>query len=126
MNRRQALLTLSGLLLSPLAFAAGTPFETAAFDTARRSGKPVLVMVYAEWCPPCRKQDPAVQQVLKQPEFADVQLLTVDFDMQDDVLEKLKVSKQSTLLLFRGDKEIARSTGETRPEAIAQLLRKAR
>lgn len=126
MNRRQSLIALSGLLLSPLAFATGTPFETEAFDAARRSGKPVLVMVYAEWCPTCRKQDPAVQQVLRQAEFADVQLLTVDFDMQDDVLEKLKVSKQSTLLLFRGDREIARSTGETRPEAIAQFLRKGR
>lgn len=125
MIRRQALAALLALVAAPLAHAAGMPFEQSAFDTARRSGKPVLVMVHADWCPTCRKQDPAVQDLLKQSEFSGIQLLVVDFDMQDDVLKALRVTKQSTLILYKGDREVSRSTGETRPEAIAQMLRKA-
>lgn len=127
MLRRSFLGLLALLPLVPVAQAAtGQPFETAPFDAARKAGKPVLVMVYAEWCPTCRKQDPAVDALIKTPEFAGFEVFRVDFDMQDDVLEAFKVRKQSTLIVFKGQKEVARSTGETRPEAIAELLRKAK
>lgn len=125
MLRRHALVALLALAAAPLAHAAGVPFEQTAFDAARRNGKPVLVMVHAEWCPTCRKQEPAVLDLLKQPEFSGIQLLVVDFDLQEDVRKTLRATKQSTLILFRGEKEVTRSTGETRPEAIAQMLRKA-
>jgi thiol-disulfide isomerase/thioredoxin len=121
----RTLAALAFLLLAGLASAAGTPFEQAPFDAARQAGKPVVVMVYAEWCPTCRKQDPAVEAVLKSPEFAKFALFRVDFDMQDEVLEALRVTRQSTLIVYKGDKEVARSTGETRPDAIAAQFRKA-
>lgn len=66
-----------------------------------------------------------MEALLKTPEFAGVSWFKVDFDSQDAVLQAFKVSKQSTLIMFRGDKEIARSTGQTAPDAIAGLIRKA-
>lgn len=125
MLRRHALAALLALAAAPLAHAAGVPFEQVDFEAARRGGKPVLIMVHADWCPTCRKQAPAVEDLLKQSEFSGIQLLVVDFDMQEDVRKTFRVTKQSTLILFKGDKEVSRSTGETRPEAIAQMLRKA-
>lgn len=125
MLRRSFLGLLAALPFVPLAAAAARPFEMAPFNAAQKAGKPILVVVYAEWCPTCRKQDPAVETLMKTPEFAGFEVFRVDFDMQDEVLEAFRVRKQSTLLVFRGDKEVARSTGETRPEAIAQMLRKA-
>ena len=127
MLRRSVLGLLVTFLLTASALAAtGKPFEMEPFNAARRAGKPILVMVYAEWCPTCRKQDPAVEALMRTPEFAGFEVFRVDFDMQDDVLDAFKVRKQSTLLVFKGDKEVARVTGETRPEAIAELLRKAK
>lgn len=126
MTRRSALLAFAALLAAPFAaLAGGQPFEQAPFDAARRAGKPVLVMVYADWCPTCRKQDPAVEALLKTPEFAKFALFRVDFDMQDDVLAAFKVQRQSTLIVFKGEREVARSTGDTRPDSIAAMLRKA-
>jgi len=122
MNRRAALLALATLPFSRL--TSSQPFESATFDSARKTGKPVLVMVHANWCPTCRKQEPAVNTLLKAPEFSTVQLFKVDFDAQEDVRKVFNVSKQSTLILFKGDKELARSTGVTQPEMIAQMLRK--
>ena len=82
-------------------------------------------MVHADWCPTCRKQDPTVESLLKTDAFAKVRLFKVDFDNQADVVKSFNVKKQSTLILYRGDLEIARSVGETRAEAIAEMLRKA-
>jgi hypothetical protein len=45
--------------------------------------------------------------------------------MQDDVLAAFKVQRQSTLIVFKGEREMARSTGDTKPDSIAAMLRKA-
>lgn len=122
---RRAFLALPLALAALPARAAGKPFETAAFQAAQKAGKPIVVVVYAEWCPTCRKQEPAVKALLETPEFAKFDAFQVDFDMQDEVLRAFRVTKQSTLLVFKGEREVTRATGLTRPEAIAELLRKA-
>ena len=121
----RSIAALAFFCLASLAVAAGIPFEQAPFEAAKKAGKPVVVMVYAEWCPTCRKQDPAVDALLKTPEFAKFELFRVDFDMQEEELRALRVSRQSTLIIYKGEKEVSRSTGETRPEMIATQLRKA-
>ncbi len=54
--------------------------------TLQHAPKPVLVMVYADWCPTCRKQDPVVEALLKTPEFAKVALFRVDFAKLEEAL----------------------------------------
>jgi len=122
MNRRTLLAYLAAL---PLTAFAGQPYDTSSFSAAQRAGDPILVVVSADWCPTCRKQDPTVESLLKTDEFSRIRMFKVDFDNQEDVLKALSVRKQSTLILFKGNQEIARSIGETRAEAIAQMLRKA-
>ena len=56
------------------------------------------------------------------PRFKDLVVLDVDFDSQKDVLRTLNVRVQSTLIAFKGAAETARSTGDTQPASIAQLL----
>ena len=52
-------------------------------------------------------------------------VFTVDFDSQKDLLRKLNVQKQSTLIVFKGKKEVGRSTGDTNPGRIEALLNKS-
>jgi hypothetical protein len=47
------------------------------------------------------------------------------FDSQKELLRKLKVQKQSTLIVFKGNKEVGRSTGDTKKESIEALLAKS-
>jgi thioredoxin 1 len=52
-------------------------------------------------------------------------VLRVDFDGQKEALKTFNVSKQSTLIVFKGATEMARSTGETSATSIEKLLQKA-
>ncbi|ASU41520.1 thiol reductase thioredoxin [Herbaspirillum sp. meg3] len=106
-------------------FAAGQHYAQAQFDALNKSGKPVVVHVHADWCPTCRAQDPIVSALIKDPAFKNVSFLEVDFDAQKDVVKAFNVTQQSTLIVFKGGKEVGRSTGDTRKASIDSLINKA-
>jgi thioredoxin 1 len=119
----KALLIAAALLAwSPVA-RAGQPFDIQAFQSAQAAGKAILVVVTASWCPTCKKQRPIVQQIEK--EKPDLAVYEVDFDTAKDVLKRFRVQYQSTLIVFRGAKEVARSTGDTDPALIRAMVAKA-
>lgn len=127
LNRRSLLtfLAFTSVALAGAVNAAGLRFERAAFDKARMSGKPVLVEVTAPWCPVCKAQRPILSELKAEPRFKDMAVYEVDFDSQKDALRALGVQKQSTLIVFKGNQEVGRSTGETSKAAIESLLAKA-
>jgi thioredoxin 1 len=107
------------------ALASNQAFDQAAFDALQQQGKPTLVMIHADWCPTCKAQEPIIGELLKTPELQSIVALRVDFDKQKPVVKAFKVQYQSTLIVFKGGKEVGRSTGDTRKDSIAALLRKA-
>jgi thiol-disulfide isomerase/thioredoxin len=100
------------------------PYTQAEFDRLTHEGKPVVVDVSATWCPTCKAQKPIVDSLMKQPAYKDVTVLSVDFDAEKPTLRKFKVSMQSTLVAFKGQKEVGRSTGDTTPEGLEGLIKK--
>ncbi len=119
MNRRTlfaAILTLSAVF----------PGLTLADDIgiAIQSGGPVLVHVTAPWCETCQAQKPIVADLLAKPDFKPLKKIDVDFDTQKDVLAKLRVTTQSTMIVFKDGKEVDRQVGQTDPTEIEALFRK--
>ena len=109
-----------------ISFAADRiPFDQKAFEAAQAAGKSILVDVSAPWCPTCRAQKPIIEKLAVLPEYKDLTIFDVDFDTRKDVLRSLKVQQQSTLIVFKGAREIDRSVGSTDPNAISDLLKKA-
>lgn len=104
---------------------AEIPFTTKALAGAQASGKPVLVHVHADWCPNCAAQKKILAKLLQHPELKAYQVLQVDFDTQTDVVKALGVRYQSTLIVYKGNKEMGRSTGNTSEKDIEALLKKA-
>jgi thioredoxin 1 len=100
-------------------------FTQSAFDAAQAAGKPILIEVSAPWCPTCKVQGPIISSLVAKPEFGKIAVFEVDFDSQKDVLAKFNVRQQSTLIAFKGRSEVSRSTGETKAESIARLLKTA-
>ena len=119
----KALLIAAALLAwSPVAWA-GEPFDVKAFQASQAADKAILVDITASWCPTCRQQRPTVEQIEK--ERPDLVVYEVDFDTAKDLLKQFRVQYQSTLIVFHGTKEVARSTGETDPALIRALIGKA-
>ena len=122
----RSLLSLLFVLFAMSVLAAETkPFDQATFDALQAANRPVLIDVYADWCPTCKQQAPIVSELMASPEFKDYTVLKVNFDTQKDVRQVLRVSQQSTFIVYRGKQEVARSTGDTKKDSIAATLRKA-
>jgi thiol:disulfide interchange protein len=121
---KRSLLLLATLLLPLLAHALGEPFTQQKLDALNKSGSPVLVAVHANWCSTCRAQERVLNDLLPQPEFRGIRSLRVDFDTQKSEVRAFRVQYQSTLIVFKGGKEVGRTTAETDRDRIAELLRK--
>lgn len=105
--------------------ATEVPFTQQAFDATRHEGKPILVHITAPWCPYCAKQRPILDGLENTPAFKSLVVFNVDFDIQKDIVRALGAQKQSTLIVFHGDAEKGRSTGDTDAGSIKTLLDKA-
>ena len=113
------------MVLTGTVLAAEDPYTQTAFDHLQQQGVPILISIHADWCPTCRAQAPILKKLLEQDEFKPIHALRVDFDQQKDVVKAFKAIKQSTLIVFKGVKEVDRSLGVTNESAIEGLLRKA-
>jgi thiol-disulfide isomerase/thioredoxin len=118
-------LMLSLSLFSIFADAGETPFVQAQYDQLVASGKPVIVDFYADWCPTCKAQKPIVSEVLHNPKMKDVTLFLANYDQEVALKKSLRITQQSTFVVFKGGKEVARSTGQTSKDEIEALFERA-
>ena len=101
------------------------PFDAKAFEAAQTAGKAILVEISAPWCPTCKAQKPILSSLAAKAKFKDLVAFEIDFDSQKDLLRKFDVFMQSTLISFKGSKEVGRSTGDTNASSIEALLDKS-
>jgi thioredoxin len=106
----------------PVRAAEWKPFDAAAFAEAQKAGKPILIDIFAVWCPVCRAQNPILTQLTRAPKFADMVVFKIDFDTQKDDVRALKATAQSTLIVYKGETEKGRSVGDTNQASIEALL----
>ena len=116
---------LAALAGGPALAATEIPYSQSAFDAAQKANDPILVWVHASWCPTCAKQGPILDKIEAEPAYKNLKVFKVDFDSQKDVVRKLGVQMQSTLIAYRGDKEMQRSTGQTSEAAIREVVGQA-
>jgi thioredoxin-like negative regulator of GroEL len=97
------------------------PYEETKVQEAMTGGKPVLVEVYADWCPSCKKGHVALEKALDG--VADIAAFQIDFDKDEELLKKYGVEEQGTVLIVKEGKEVARLAGEHRVEAIVEWIK---
>jgi thiol-disulfide isomerase/thioredoxin len=125
-------MTLARLIaLSALTFAASfahaltiAPYSAAALAAAQKAGEPVAVHFHATWCSTCKAQDKAFNELQADPALK-LTVLQADYDTEGELKKQMKVRSQSTLIVFRGKAERARSSGDTQPDRLKALLKTA-
>lgn len=126
-SRRRFLFVAAALgtsAVAPALAASQRPFDEGAFTAAQKAGRPILIAIHASWCPTCKAQAPILSNLTADPKFKDLEYFRVDFDAQKDVVRRFGARMQSTLIVFKGDKEQGRSVGDTDRKSIAALLDK--
>jgi thioredoxin 1 len=122
-----AALSLATLLSTVPSVWAATekPFTEAAFKASQKAGEPILVHIWASWCPTCKAQAPTLSEIEADPAYKDLVVYTVDFDKQKDAVKALGARIQSTLIVYHGTVEKGRSAGDTNADSIKALVAKA-
>lgn len=108
-----------------LAVAGEVPYDQKTFDAAVAAGGPVIVDFSASWCPTCKAQKPIVNELMGRPKFKGVTLFVADYDKEVALKKRLHVTQQSTFVVFKASKEVARSTGQTEKDVLKAVFDKA-
>ena len=79
---------------------------------------------YADWCGPCKTQDPILEEV--QEELGDAfELQKVDVDQEQDVANQSQVRSLPTLIVETDDGVVDRFVGVTQKEDITAAISEA-
>ena len=101
------------------------PYSEAAFAEAKAAGKTVLLDFHADWCPVCKKQGPVLGGLVREDKLKDIAAFKVNYDDETALKKQLKVTSQSTLIVFKGEKLVSRAVGVTDKDKIRALIEKA-
>ncbi|SFR35205.1 thioredoxin family protein [Halogeometricum limi] len=78
---------------------------------------------YADWCGPCKTQDPILDEL--EADYGDVEFEKVDVDEEQDVANEYQVRSLPTLIVENDDGIVDRFVGVTQREDIEDALQKA-
>jgi thioredoxin 1 len=98
------------------------PFERAAFVAAQNAGRPILVEVRAWWCPVCASQGSAIRATITDPAYANLIVFRINYDKQKRELPAFAVTKQGTLIAYRGARQVGRLDFVTDRAKIRELM----
>ena len=116
------ILTLCFLLLAfnVNAMEKKTTFKKELFNKAQSEGKVVVVSSWIKYCPSCASQMKVLQKAKN--DFDNIEYFAFDVTNRE-ISDMFNVQYQTTLLIFKNNKEVYRSIGEIKKEAIYKALK---
>ena len=108
------------LAFSTKAIGKETTYSKELFDKAMSDGKVVVVSSWIKYCSSCAGQ----MKVLKKAknDFDNIEYFAFDVTNKE-IAKFFNVQYQTTLLIFKDNKEVYRSIGETTKELIYDALK---
>ena len=96
-----------------------TTFKKELFDKAQSEGKVVVVSSWIKYCTSCASQMKVLNKAKN--DFKNIEYFSFDVTNKD-IANFFNVQYQTTLLIFKDNKEVYRSLGETTKELIYKAL----
>ncbi len=104
-----------------------TTFDKKLFDKAQSEGKIVIVSSWIKYCSSCASQMRVLQNAKNDGKLSDINFDNIEyfsFDVANKEITNLfDVKYQTTLLIFKGNKEVYRSIGETTEDLIYEAIK---
>ena len=108
------------IAFSAIALEKKTTFDKKLFDKAQSEGKVVVINSWIEYCTSCASQMKALKQLKN--EFENVEYYAFEVT-NSEIAKLLDVQYQTTLLIFKNNKEVHRSIGVTNKDAIYKVIK---
>ena len=99
-----------------------TNFSIKIFEEAKASGKTVVINSYEIWCGTCSKQTKILDQAEK--EFKNIIFLSYEQSKNQDIAQNLGIKFWTTIVVYKGDNEVARVVGQTDKKTIYSAIQK--
>ena len=118
--RKFLILIFCTIAFSTNALEKKTTFDKKLFDKAQSEGKVVVINSWIEYCTSCASQMKALKQLKN--EFENVEYYAFEVTNRE-IAKLLDVQYQTTLLIFKNNKEVHRSIGVTNKDAIYKVIK---
>ena len=96
-----------------------TTFDNDTFNKAQSDGKTVIVSSWIKYCTSCASQMKALKDVEK--DFDNLIYLTFDVTNRE-IAKQLNIQFQTTLVIYKNNKEVYRSLGELTKDKIYKAI----
>ena len=104
------------LSISSYAISKETTFSNEIFKKAQLEGKTVVVNSWNKTCTTCAKQVKILNQAKK--DFKDVVFLSFEQTKDKEIAKSLSVNYWTTIVVYKDNKEISRTIGQTNKDKI--------
>ena len=105
-----------------------TTFNKELFNKAQSDGKIVVVSSWIKYCSSCASQMKVLNKAKNDGKLLDIKFENIEyfsFDVTNkEIANLLNVKFQTTLLIYKDNKEVYRSLGETTEDLIYEALKK--
>ena len=98
-----------------------TTFTNEIFNKAQSEGKTVVINSWNKTCYTCAKQVKILDQAKK--EFNNILFLSFEQTKDKEIAKLLDIEYWTTIVVYRNNKEIARSIGQTKKSEIYSLIK---
>ena len=117
------LLTLTLIVLSfnSFALAKTTTFTNEIFQKAQLEGKTVVINSWNKTCTTCAKQVKILDQAKQ--DFKDIIFLSFEQTKDKGIAKSLNIDYWTTIVVYKNDKEISRSIGQTNKKKIYSQIK---
>jgi thioredoxin 1 len=97
-----------------------TTFNKELFNKAQSDGKVVVISSWTKYCSSCASQMKVLNKAKN--EFSNIEFFTFEITNKE-ISDLLNVQYQTTLLIFKDNKEVYRSIGETSRDLIYKAIK---